>query len=494
MKEIKNAFWDFLSILFSQALTFPVAFIYTLLSARLMGSFNYGVFNIFMAIYQFVFFLGFNWLTNSTIRFAKEEFIKTGNLRKTFTARLTITSFGFLLLYILLFTFKKNIIQYTTLPENNFWLLPIILTAYLFSDQCINILQSLGLMKQYAFSLLLRHLVLLVLAICLYFGIFSNCVTNFIIFEIISYGIIMLYSFAFIRIKYIFPITFDAKVIKNIFKYSWPLFLIFMCGYINIWAGVPIIKHYLSVKQVGIYQYGYKLAFYFSNIIMVVTTLTFPLFVSLRTKGKEKALFGFLNRIIPQLSFFWSLFIFMLILASDFVLRPLFAKAYTDSYAVFIIILAGISFQAIGAVITSVFAAFDLLKFELTISFFSSLLTLLFSLTLIKYLGIVGVAVATFLNLAVNNLLAMIFVEKFLAVRIYKSLLGPAITIFGLFIVFLTKNHFFDLIFILFTMGGLYIACKRNNMFSRQDLLLLEEIKMPTIIRNGISLMYNILS
>lgn len=493
LKEITNTWRDYVSMIFSQVLSFPFSLFYSLMSAKLMGSTGYGVFNLFMAIYQLVFFLGFNWLTNSTIRFAKEEFVKDGNLRKTFTAKLFIVIFCFCIVCPVLYFFKAKILSYTTLNESSFWLLPVILLVYMLADQCGSALQSIGLMRHYTFSVTFRQLTLLILVLCVVLKIIPNRASIFIGFEIISYIVVTIYSLIFIKIRYLFPLKYDFGQLKKVIQYSWPLIITSAAAYISSWVNIYIIKYFLSVSDVGIYQFGYKIAFYFSNIIMAVTTLTFPLFVSLRSRDKEKALFNALERIMPQLSFLWALFISLIILCSGVIFKPVFSGAYADSGIIFKIILAGISFQAIGAVSTSVLCAFDYLKYELLNAIIVALVSLSVSIFLVPFLGISGAAIAILASFLVSSILYVYVITRVSRIRLYGALFGPLFCTFVLFAGFLIKSNFMHLLILPFVLLFLFFWSRKINIFTKTDLSLLEKINIPSSFRNKIARIYSLL-
>jgi O-antigen/teichoic acid export membrane protein len=490
MKEIRNIFWDYALIIFSQLLSFPFSFFYTLISAKLMGATGYGIFNLFMAIYQLVFFMGFNWLTNSTVRFAKEEFVRVGNMRKTFTAKLLIVISCFCIVYPILYLFKSRILSYTTLNESSFWLLPALLLIYMLADQCVNILQSIGRMKHYAFSIAFRQLMLLIMVLCAVLKVIPNRVSVFIGFEIISYIAVIMFSLIFIKVKCIFPLKYDFEQFKKIIQYSWPLILAFTAAYVSSWVNVYIIKYFLSVTEVGIYQFGYKIAFYFSNIIMGVTTLTFPLFVSLRSQDKEKVLFNALERIIPQLSFFWALFISVVIVGSEVIFKPVFSNAYVDSALIFQIILAGISFHAISAVSTSVLCAFDYLKYELINSIAVAVVSLSVSMFLVPFLGIMGAAIAILMSSLLNSVFYIYVVAKISRIRLYGALFGPLFCAAVLFAVLSIKNNLMHLLILPFILLFFFLWGRKKKIFAKSDLFLLEKINIPLVIRSKLNQIY----
>ncbi len=494
IKEIKSAWWDYFSILGSQAIALPLSLIYISLIARLFGPEKWGIVTLFMGIVQLLFASGISWTSGSIIRFGKEEFIKQGHLRKTVSARVFIFVICSVILFSVSFALRKTITGYIGLPERDFGLIFAMVVVYAAADHLTWTLKAAGGMKRFAMSSAIRQFALIVFILTLFILPIARSVYTIINFEIFSYLAVIIFSLFSLKFSYYFPLELDFARVKDILVYSWPSAFIFLLGYASSWMHIYFINYFLAPYYVGMYQVAYRLMEYISTPLMAVTFLGFPLLMSVKAQGRQDLILLYIKRITPQVALFWGIVISAIMVVSNFIIGLLFGNVFAEAAMPFLILLLGLGFQVLSTMYTSIFAIFDWLVYNLVIMLIMCIINFFGDFMLIPVLGIKGAAVATSVSYAVAAVLYLFIANKLMSLRANSALSYPVLPVLS-FLACLTVRQVYLRALIVAGLILMFIfISKQKKAFAQNDTAFLEKIEMPHFLKGWIRRVYLFLS
>ena len=458
--------------------------------ARNLGPQQWGTLTLAMAVCQLLYAALISWTASSIVRFGKDELLQEGNLRNTVNARMIMMIAAFIFALFLFLINKEKLIVITGLPEKTLFYLLIMFIAYSISDHYSWILKACGRMKHFAISTLVRQGMLLLILIAYFIFSFKLSVNRVILMEIVAYVSVIIFSSFFIRFESIYPCVTSGKYIGNILKYSYPMIAVFLLGYAVNWMDVFFIKHYLSLTHVGVYQTAYRLLEYIRTPLYGIPIIAFPALMAVKSKGKSDIINFYVQKIIPQLASIWLCLIIIVIGISPEIIFGIFGKSYFDAAWPLTILLSGLAFQMIALMYTSIFAVFDLLYINTIVIFIGCIVNALGDIILIPHFGISGAAIATSISCLAVAIAYIISGTHKLGIKNSMRLLPFAIIIITLAVV-CSRLSFVARVA---SEGALLFVCfyyiKRSNIFNSRDLIELEKIDMPLIIRSGIKYLY----
>jgi len=494
MKEIKNAWWDYFSILGSQAVALPLSIVYISLVARIFGPEKWGTVALFLGVMQLLFCSGIGWTSGAIVRFGKDEFIKRGNLRLTSGSRILISAICFIFVSLAALVFRRQLTGYIGLPRNAFWLILTMLVIYSLSDHLTWMLKATGRMKHFAVSSAIRQAGLVIFILTAILIPVKKTAFVIINFEIYSYLAVIVFCLVSLRIKFFLPIEANAKMLSAILAYCWPSFLIFLLGYASNWMDYYFIRHFLDSASVGVYQAAYRLTQYIITPLMGITFLSFPLLMSLRVKGRQDLVRLYLVRLTPQVAFFWSSIVSLIIACGYLIIRAVFGESFNAASVPFVILLAGIGFQVLSIMYTSIFAVFDWLAYNSLILLIMCLINFFGDLLLIPRMGISGAAVAASISYAVSSVLYLTVANNLISLKARAALFYPLAGVLALAVVFSTGSTIIRIPAILAIIFVFALLTKKNRVFSVSDTVMLKKISMPVFLRSFLTRVYQLLS
>jgi len=167
-------------------------------------------------------------------------------------------------------------------------------------------------------------------------------------------------------------------------------------------TGILMVGTIGSPEEVGLYSAALKTAMLIGFIIVAVNTFTAPMLASLHTQGRLDELQRLLSRAAHMM--FWpSLGIALVMLGFSGLLLGLFGEEFIAARAAMAVLIVG---QLVAAGAGTVGQLTDLTGYQRQgawVRGWSALLTVLLSVVLIPYWGILGAAVAATGSLALKN-------------------------------------------------------------------------------------------
>ncbi|MBI3988698.1 MAG: polysaccharide biosynthesis C-terminal domain-containing protein [candidate division NC10 bacterium] len=486
VKELNGTWLDFLSLSGVQLLLMPLGVLSASLAARLLGPEGYGVLALAVSVAQLAFLFGINWTSNALVRFGREELLQEGSIRKTFFARSLLLLLCWTLSVIALTLIRGPAARYIGIPERDLWTIHAMIFVIALSNHTLLILQALGRIRRYALTSLFERIFyigLLVLYALLRPSVNARMVILAILF---SKAFQVFLGASGLKVRDILPISLDRSILQRILSYSWPLIFAFSAGYVVDWIDLYVIRSYLPFREVGTYQIAYQGMLAFSGLLMVLSTLTFPIMTTLRVQDRQDLVQRYITQLTPQVTFTWSLLLALLSALSPPLFTLLFGHDFAGAVLPFKILLVGIAFQSVSVMYTPILASYDLTKQSTGINILMALVNLLGDLLLVPRFGIAGAAVATSFSYALSSTLYLVVGNRRLSMRGSRALLSPLLTLLVLGANLSPDSVAFGAATLIGTMILALLFARWSRLFSRKDVEVLEQIEMPILLKQGI--------
>jgi len=501
MSEEKQFFWNYLSLGAGQAGAYISQFLLTIIIARVIQPAGFGILSLFLMISGIFCMLLIDWPNSSIIRYGKKEFIETERISEIFWARFIILLVTFLVALFTILFFKDFIDDYIGIKNASF-----LIIVYVCSSSMIlfmsSIFQTTGKIKLFGLMNFISKFSLLVLVTMIIINFHSLTITDTILLYIFSQIIVVIVGIAAINKKWLFPIKISKEMILTILIFSWPMIFGALSAILLDYVSTILIKTYLTINDVGIYSVAYMVMTILSMIILSLPSLFLPIVASIKVQQRTHIIIEFMNEIIPQGVFLWSLFVSLLAIICSFCLPIIFGQSFAQATKPLLILLLGLSFMSISAFHTSILVNYDLMKKLVIMSILIAILNLIGSLILIPMIGLNGAALATACSYAIINIFYIPFIYPDLLVHFdnnviqksYKRIIKFNFPIFlvlpiCLFINDLTIRIIISSVLIIFSL----IIARRSNVFRKSMIKYVEYIDIPNLIKNSIKKIYGYL-
>jgi O-antigen/teichoic acid export membrane protein len=487
MKELKKSFWDFAIISGATALSVPLMIISESIQARYLGPANYGKVALILSAISLLYLFGLSWLRVSVIRFGKEEFVKEGNLRKT-TANFFVNNvFSFIIVSIIFYIFKKPIFSFLEIEHNYaFWIILFGCLLGFLKNFVFEVLKVIRLIKIQTFLYRLATKIFILFGMLLFvFNILKINVNYIIAIFLISDLLIVTIGFYFIKFKYLFPLDFDKKMIKRMLIYSYPLFFSVWSSYIVNWIDTYVIKYFMNLESVGIYQAAYKIFRTLKSFWGVgLVTITLPIMMVFKTNDQiDKIKNLYLKRLVPQVSFLGMILISLIIVFSDFGFDLIYGAKFNDSIIPFKILVASQNFAIISSMLTAIILSYDMTKMLSILGITAGIFNVIADIILVQYFGINGAAIASFLIFSIIPIIWFFYINKKFKVKRKLALLFPTITICIMLINISNMDYIIKIIISFSLLIAVLLFARNFNLFNKNDVKLIQNINMPKTAR-----------
>ena len=258
----------------------PLIFAY-FLSPEGFGAYSLSI----MIIYLFTILL-VSSSTQPFVVYASEELKKTNKISKTITTRLVLLAISTVVFFILAFAFAGPISKFASLSRNQFYLL---LLAYLgvgikyFFESLF-----LGLNQRNHHAVYELLTAFFSILIVIYFYYFSTInLENIFIMLFVAPIIAFLFMSFTIDYSKLFPLKFNKTAFRSMLDYTKWMLLGNTSVYIVNWGDNLVLRYFVSLKEIGIYNLGYQVL---KGLIMlsVAVNLYFLPFISQQINNKTK--------------------------------------------------------------------------------------------------------------------------------------------------------------------------------------------------------------
>jgi O-antigen/teichoic acid export membrane protein len=267
-------------------------------------------------------------------------------------------------------------------------------------------------------------------------------------------------------------------------------------GYVINWVDMYVIKYYMTLEDVGIYQAAYKILNALKSFLgMGLIAITIPIIMVFKTKGEiDKIKNSYIKRLIPQISFSAMILVSLIIIFSDQMFYIIYGEEFNSSILIFKILMASVSFSIIGSGLAAIYISFDLTKIILYIGILSGIFNIIADIFLVRYIGIEGAAIASFLVFSIGSIIRLLYLNRYFSIKRKLALLFPLITVLILIINILEISFIIKLFSSFSLLITVLLFARRFNLFNKKDIRLIQNIDMPPIVRRVFTKLILILS
>lgn len=386
--------------------------------ARIFTTEQMGKYSLFLMIVNLALIVGLNWSDASVIRHGREEYVKTKKINRSFWARMYLFVPMLILITLIFIIFSKQITAYIGGGQELILLLIIMFVLNGLLNFLGSIYQSTDQMKKSAYVILSQKIFYLLCLSTVFLNIFKVNLTIVLILINLSFlmaVILNIITFDFHKIK---PYVFNKEYFKRIWAYSWPQLMGFPGLYAINYIDLFVIKKYMTLPDVGVYNIAYTAFINISMFIMIIYTVCMPLIVEYRTK-KNFALIKKHLKNTPIFTAIWVGLVIIGLFLSKYLIPLIFSSKYVGAVPSFNILLIASIFYFVSIYLQPIINAFDFIIYHQIFNLIRAAVNIAGDFILVPKIGIIGAAYATLITYFVGMLLTII-----LLVAKRKSILG----------------------------------------------------------------------
>ena len=268
------------------------------------------------------------------------------------------------------------------------------------------------------------------------FGLIAVTIST-VFFAFISYIFDMIYAFKLgMKIKFS---RFDNSILKEIFIYSFFIFLNVLIDQIYWGTDRVIIGKYVGVQGIAIYSVGAIFNTLYMGFASAVSGVLFPRINRLITENKQAEVDDMFLK-VGRLQY-----ILLGLISSGFILfgkdfiTLWVGKDYIEAYNIALWIMIPLTVPLIQSTGVSIMQAKNMHQFRSIVYFIIAILNLILSIIFVKKVGAIGCAIATGLSFILGQILVMNIYYKVSVkldiFRFWKNILKMSVPI-GLVMIF----------------------------------------------------------
>lgn len=394
----------FIAYFFLRVCSMGLGLISNVLIIRKLTVDEFGVFSIALLVVNLLTTLGFNWSSSSILYFGSKEKEIYGSLNKTFWSRNIIILVSILIITIGIFLFREQVNRYIGI---NIWFL-LILWLYVSVIEDYLYQYFLSIKKQITSSMLsITAKIIYILLII----IFPFDVKELIILYIISHSSVIFFILAINR-NDIRKFEFDKTWFKTVLNFSlWQLFG-FSGLYLINFGDIAVVKHFMTSREVGIYNAAYQLFIAVASFSSVISSYFASSISASFTTNNKKNIRRFYYKerwIITTVSILMHI---LIILLSKPVIILLYGEEYLSSVTLFNILMLGSIIKYLTVFYMLYYNTNGKYAIQQIINIIVAISNIILSIVLIQVLGLIGPAVGTVIAYFFSLLFSYFYCEK----------------------------------------------------------------------------------
>lgn len=477
------------SLIFSSRIIVQVLqLLYTIFLVRYLKPNEYGAFSLALVIVNIislVALVGFEeGITRQTsfLNSTKEE----KELAVIATSSFFFAAFFSTLFAISLFFFSERLVSIFYKDQTVGFALRILILTLPFMNlvKCFNAYLR-GLEKVY--SVFTLRTVSSVVKLLILIGAIVCQVSFSLILGLIVFSNILVFVFSYYLIKKNFSFNIvSATAVKNILKFSLPLLMSGMLGFLMSWTDTLLLGYYESTNAVAIYRVGFSLS---RKVMFVFSSMTFMFFpvitrlIASREMKKVNSLYQSTTKWTFLLSF---PLIFLFFVHADQIVPFLFKQQYISSAGILRIFLIG-SFIHLATGPNGITAvSFGKTKVVFWATFSGAFINLPLNMIFIPAYGYHGAAWVSVVSLLLANMIIVGFNVKLFRVNPFNHTnlitLILASGVMGVGYVFFQQNFLFSFLLL----GAFYVIILTIMPLQSEDKFILNRVleKLKILLPN----------
>jgi O-antigen/teichoic acid export membrane protein len=273
-----------------------------IVTTRILDPTRYGTFAYVSVIATVLFTVGSAWSSPAVSRFGREELDRHGRMNVITWERLVITApaVSFVVAGVVVFALSGG------LPARFPWYLVVAAIGYgialVFSDHIVYVLQALARMRLASLGIVARQAAVFGALIAL-LALGSHSVGAVAVVTLVGSAVLTAAFVPFAWRRAIWPPTTDPSVRRRLLRFSLPMFAFTLSQYVIQTIDLPLIGIFRSPRDVGLYALAYQSYTVLQQLAATSVAVLTPLFVSLRTAGRESVVRLYVDRTVWQVTF-----------------------------------------------------------------------------------------------------------------------------------------------------------------------------------------------
>jgi O-antigen/teichoic acid export membrane protein len=227
-----------------------------------------------------------------------------------------------------------------------------------------------------------------------------------------------LFNYRYLEVRFC---RFSLVHLKNLFTFSFWIFLAMSGLFILTTADVIFIGYFMGNAEVGVYRVALQLASLGVFVALALENVLFPKFSSWSEEGKHEMIATSLSR-----AYTYSLVLAIPFcvggwLLADKLLYFLYGEAFTSGTLALMVLFPLYVIYVFQFLQTMTLNALNHPKDSFWITSIIVVVNIVLNMLLIPVLGIAGAALATFISILISTILGYLVLRKYLLVKIEKN-------------------------------------------------------------------------
>ncbi len=383
-----------------------IGFLSTIVFAHILGPAVLGDYFIFLAYFGILYLIGDGGFGGAAVKRISEDREQNAFFSAFVALRilLVVVSISALLLVA---WFYKDIVSSGIF----FWLLLAIIVS-LFSGCTATAVYGVGNVGIYQISMFLNTSVKIIIqVVAVLFGFALNGLIGGFVLGLIAEGLVN-YRYMNLALS-----RFRLDHLKNIFSFSFWIFLSSSGSLVFCYADTILIGYFMETADVGIYRTAFQLTSISTFTTLAFYTVLYPKISQWEIMGDLTSIENTLSRAVT-----YSLFLAIPVCIGGWILGErllyfLYGASFTsgtNALAILLVVQIANVFMYLG---TMCLNSLNHPKEAFIVTAIASIINIVLDILLIPVLGISGAAIATLLAMTLNGLLAFFHLSKIISIR-----------------------------------------------------------------------------
>jgi len=471
-------------------------------STRLFDPEVYGQMNMISMVAGIIQAFGFGWLGSVLIRFGKEEYVQTGGVRQTFRVRLilltaiwVVSVFIFTLFY---FIAKGYLEAWMGLPSRLMWVILLLVILTVLSNELRGYLNVFGKYTQLAGGDLSSQIVKLGAVVVLYLHYGVSGIGGLIALTVGGVVAQLLYSSAWLKRDnfYLGRTSGLRDPLRRTIGYSLPALGTSIMSYIYSPIEIFLIRHFVSIKAVGLFSTANSLNRIFASFVMLFPGLTFPILQGLKANGNQEAMRRYYQRVVPQATVLFAPLIGLCVICLPPIMKMFLNERYHPAIGAFLILIYGEIPHLPTALQSSYSYIYDKVSQTIWVMSLQYVFELGCYFVLIPRIGIEGAAWGWVAAYFASSLLLTYYVSQEFGACLQSYFSIGLSALIGMGALLLVWSQIYVGFQLLIMCGFIIItgmATKASKLFESRDVELLFSIGMPKFLHRPLRFIYEVL-
>ncbi|RKY09256.1 MAG: hypothetical protein DRP56_02885 [Planctomycetota bacterium] len=381
-------------------------------SEQIFGSFS---------LTKMIVFLAVTFTTGITrtpfIVYASEEIEESGKINKTFSIQLIFLFCGIITATIAFLVFHTPIAKFAGITTTDLIFAFVAFLGIAGKFFFCNLLMAMG--KQIRNGIAELTYACSSVIIIILFHIFDNLTLRTVFLSyFLSTVLLFLTQGWILDIRLLLPFQIDLSLLKKTIDFAKWIFLAAIATYLINWGDNIVLKIFVSLKEIGIYNFGYQV---FKSLVFSIGIIPqyFLPFIAANISNSAK-IRNYLYSKRPKILALGCLVWLIAFFGIPFAIKLVYGSKFSESIPIFQILSIAILFSLYLTFYAPVYNALKKYRFTTFVAIAQITFNLLFAFILVPYYGIKGAAIATVIAFGVKLIVFEFHYRRYLKKRFSK--------------------------------------------------------------------------